>query len=59
MRWKGPFAFEFEEKSMKCETTTWSEISKGGKAIVEQIIESKEKINPKQHDYESYIQGSD
>ena len=37
----------FDEKSMKNETTTWSEFSNGGKAIVEQILASEEKNKSK------------
>ena len=42
MRWNGASHCEFDEKSMKTETTTWSEFLNGGEAIVEQILESEE-----------------
>ena len=42
MRWNGASSLEVEGRSMETETTTWSEIPKGGKAIVEQIIASEE-----------------
>ena len=35
---------------METETTTWSEFINGGKAIVEQILASEEKNNPKEKD---------
>ena len=38
MRWNEASHCEFDEKSMKTETTTWSEFPNGGKAIVEQIL---------------------
>ena len=44
VQWKGPSTFEFEGKSMKTETTIWSEFSNGGNATVEQILAS-DKIN--------------
>ena len=34
--------FEFNGKSMETDTTTWLEFSNGGKAIVEEIVASKE-----------------
>ena len=34
--------FEFDGKSMKTETTTWSEFPNGGKVIVEQILATEE-----------------
>ena len=43
---------------METETTTWSEFSNGGNAIVEQILASEE-INPKEQDYENDSLGSD
>ena len=39
--------FEFIEKSMETETTTWSEFTNGGKAIVEQILASEERKKSK------------
>ena len=33
---------EFDGKSMKTETATWSEFPNGWKAIVEQILQSEE-----------------
>ena len=38
--------------------TTLSEFPNGGKAIVEQILASEEKINPKEQDCDSHSQGS-
>ena len=42
------FPSEFEEKSMKIETITWSEISSGGKAIAEQILALEERNKSKE-----------
>ena len=42
MRWNGVSRFEFVRESMETETTTWSEISNVGKAIVEQILVPEE-----------------
>ena len=39
--------FEFTGKSLKIETTTWSEFSNGRKAIVEQILASEERKKSK------------
>ena len=57
MRWKDASFFEFERKSMETETIKWSEFPIGGKAAVEQIPESEEKINPQEEDSESHCQG--
>ena len=38
MRWNGASHCELVGKSMETETTTWSEFSNGGKAIVEEEI---------------------
>ena len=43
---------------MKTEATISSEFLNGGKAVVEQIIASEERKNPKEQDRESYSQGS-
>ena len=40
-------SFEFDGKSMETETTTWSEFSNGGKAIVKQILASEERNKSK------------
>ena len=40
---------------METETTTWSEVPIGGKAIVEQILASEE-INPKEQHCENHNQ---
>ena len=37
-----------KKKSMKTETRTWSEFTNGEKAAVEQILASRNKINPKE-----------
>ena len=50
--------FQFIEKSMETETTTWSEFPNGGKAIGEQILVSEE-INPREQDCGSHSQGSE
>ena len=42
MQWNEASRYELDGKSMKTETTTWSEFSNGGKAIVEQIVASEE-----------------
>ena len=42
MRWNGASRCEFDGKSMETETTTWSEFSNGGKAVVKQILASEE-----------------
>ena len=34
---------EFDGKSVETETTTWSEVPNGGKAIAEQILASEER----------------
>ena len=47
MRWNGASRFEFGEKSMETKTTTWSEFPNEGKAIVEQILASDERIKSK------------
>ena len=44
---------------METETTTWSEFLNGEKAIVEEILASEERINPKEQDCESHSQGSE
>ena len=43
MRWNRASHCEYDGKSMEIETTTWSEFSNGGKAIVEQILVSEER----------------
>ena len=58
MQWNGASHSEFDGKSMETETTTWSEFSNGGKAIVEQILASEER-NPKEQDYENHSLGSE
>ena len=40
---KRGICFEFVEKSMETETTTWSELPNGGKVIVELMLASKER----------------
>ena len=47
MRWNGTSCWEFGGKSMETETTTFSEFSNGGKAIVEQILASEERNKSK------------
>ena len=43
MQWNGAPCCEFDGKSIETETKTWSEFPNGGKAIVEQILESQER----------------
>ena len=43
---------------METETTTWSDLTNGGKAIVEQILVLEE-INPKEQDCENQSLGSE
>ena len=38
MQWNGASCFELVGKWMETETSTWSEFTNGGKAIVEQIL---------------------
>ena len=40
MQWNGASCCDLVGKSMETETTTWSEFSNEGKAIVEQILAS-------------------
>ena len=47
MQWNGASHCEFDWKSMETKTTTWSEFSNGGKAIVEQILTLEEKNESK------------
>ena len=47
MQWNGASCCEFDFQSMESETTTWSEFRNGRKAIVEQIIASKERDKSK------------
>ena len=47
MQWNGASCFEFEGKSMETETTTGSEFSNEGEAIVERILASQERNKPK------------
>ena len=47
MQWNGASCCELVGKSMETETTTWSEFTNGGKAIVEQILVSEEINKPK------------
>ena len=42
MQWNWSSSCEYDKKSMETETTTWSEFPNGKKAIVEQILASKE-----------------
>ena len=42
MPWIGASRCEFDGKSVKTEITSWSELSNGGKAIVEQMLVSEE-----------------
>ena len=58
MGWNRACCCKFDGKPMETETTTWSEFYNGGKAIIEQILASEEKINPKEHDYENHNLGS-
>ena len=44
---KRAFRFEFNETSTETGTTTRSEFSNGGKAIVEQLLASEEKTKSK------------
>ena len=43
MQRNGASHCEFDEKSMKTETTGWSEFPNGGKAIAKQILASGER----------------
>ena len=43
--------FEFMRKSLKIETTTWSEFSNGRKAIIEQILASEERNKSKRAEF--------
>ena len=56
MRWKGASCCEFDGKSMETETTTWSEFPNGGKAIIEEMLVSKER---NEQDYENHSVGSE
>ena len=47
MQWNGASHCEFEGKSMKTETTTWSELPNGEKAIVERILVPEERNKSK------------
>ena len=47
MQSSGASCCEFNGKSMETETTTWSEFPNRGKAIVEQILASKERKKSK------------
>ena len=47
MRWNGASCCEFDGTSMETETTTWSEVPNGEKAIVEQILMSEERSKSK------------
>ena len=52
--------FKFDRKSTETETTTWSEFPNGGKAILEQILVSKERNKSKRRgmwESQSGIQG--
>ena len=42
MQWNRASHCEYDGKSMETETTSWSELPNGGKAISEQILASKE-----------------
>ena len=42
MQWNGASCFEFDEKSIETERTTWSELANGRKAIVKQILALEE-----------------
>ena len=44
MQWNKASCFEFDEKTMETETTTWSEFPNAGEATVEQIL-APEEIN--------------
>ena len=58
MQWNWASCFEFIGKSMETETTTWSEFTNGGKAIVEQILATEERNKSKKHACESHSQES-
>ena len=45
---------EFDGNSMETETTTWTEFPNRGNAIVEEILASEERNNPKEQDYENH-----
>ena len=47
MQWNGASHCEFDRKSMKTETTTWSKFANGGKAIVERILVPEERNKSK------------
>ena len=47
MQWNGASHCEFDGKSIKAETTTWSEFPNGRKTIVEQIPASEERYKSK------------
>ena len=44
---------------MGSQTTTWSEFPNGGKAILEQLLESEQKTIKKEQDHESCSQGTE
>ena len=47
IQWNGASCCEFNGEPMENETTTWSEFSNCGKAIVEEILESEERKKSK------------
>ena len=57
MWWNRVTCVEFIGKSMETETTTWSEYSNGGRAIVEQILASEERKKSKKQNCECHSQG--
>ena len=56
MPWNGASPCEYDGKSMETETTTWSEFTNGGKAIVEQILASENRSRVEEQDCESHSQ---
>ena len=47
MQWNGASCCEYDRKSMETKTKTWSEFPNGKKAIVEQLLASKERKKSK------------
>ena len=59
MQGNGTSCCEYDRKSMETETTTWSEFPDGRKAIVDQILDQKKEMNPKEQDCEIHSLGSE
>ena len=58
MLWNRACHCEYDRKSMKTETATWSEFPRGGKDIVEQILASEKRNKSKKQECESHSQAS-